>query len=157
MGSWFLRIYKSVVIDRPIISLALVFFLVAFFAIQSQNFKLDASAESIVLENDQDLKYYRASREVYGSDDFLIITYTPPGDLFSTLSLAGLKALRDDLVQLRNVKTILSILDVPLVNSPKVTISELTDKSGVRTLETCLLYTSPSPRDLSTSRMPSSA
>ena len=25
------------------------------------------------------------------------------------------------------------------------------------TLETCLLYTSPSPRDLSTSRMPSSA
>ena len=125
MGSWFLRIYKSVVIDRPIISLALVFFLVAFFAIQSQNFKLDASAESIVLENDQDLKYYRASREVYGSDDFLIITYTPPGDLFSTLSLGGLKALRDDLVQLRNVKTILSILDVPLVNSPKVKISDL--------------------------------
>ena len=27
----------------------------------------------------------------------------------------------------------------------------------MRTLETCLLYTSPSPRDLSTSRMPSSA
>ena len=101
MESWFLRIYKSVVIDRPIISLALVFFLVAFFATQSQNFKLDASAESIVLENDQDLKYYRASREVYGSDDFLIITYTPSSDLFSASSLAGLKALRDDLAQLR--------------------------------------------------------
>ena len=27
----------------------------------------------------------------------------------------------------------------------------------IRTMETCLLYTSPSPRDLSTSRMPSSA
>ena len=136
MESWFLRIYKSVVIDRPVISLALVFFLAAFFSIQIQNFKLDASAESIVLENDQDLKYYRASREVYGSDDFLIITYTPSSDLFSSLSLAGLKALRDDLAQLSNVETILSILDVPLVNSPKVTISELTNEGGVRTLET---------------------
>ena len=28
---------------------------------------------------------------------------------------------------------------------------------GIRNLQTCLLYTSPSPRDLSTSRMPSSA
>jgi len=62
MESWFLRAYKCVVIDRPTISLVLVFFLTAFFSAQLQNFKLDASAESIVLENDQDLKYYRASR-----------------------------------------------------------------------------------------------
>ena len=31
------------------------------------------------------------------------------------------------------------------------------DLLGNRALNTCLLYTSPSPRDLSTSRMPSSA
>lgn len=136
MKSWVLQIYKNVVIDRPVIALGIVFLVMGFFATQSANFKLDASAESIVLENDQDLKYYRASREVYGSDDFLIVTYTPSGDLFSTPSLAGLKSLRDDLAQLPNVKTILSIFDVPLVNSPKVTISELTDEGGVRTLET---------------------
>ena len=65
MESWFLRVYKSGVIDRPAISLALVFCLAVFFSTQIEHFKLDASAESIVLENDQDLKYYRASREVY--------------------------------------------------------------------------------------------
>ena len=135
MESWVLRIYKRTVIDRPAIALGLVFVLVGFFASYGSNFKLDASAESIVLENDQDLKYYRASREVYGSDDFLVITYTPNGDLLSSDSLAGLKALRDDLAHMPHVKTILSILDVPLVNSPKVTFSELTEK-GVRTLET---------------------
>jgi len=136
MESWFLRTYKRAVIDRPIISLGCIFLLVTFFATQSQNFKLDASAESIVLENDQDLKYYRASREIYGSDDFLVVTYTPKGDLLSSKSLAGLQALRDDLANLEHVQTVLSILDVPLVNSPKVTISELTDANGVRTLET---------------------
>ena len=35
-------------------------------------------------------------------------------------------------------------------------VSQDTSKSLV-TVHTCLLYTSPSPRDLSTSRMPSSA
>ena len=38
-------------------------------------------------------------------------------------------------------------------NNPKITLQEgTTDKASI-----CLLYTSPSPRDLSTSRMPSSA
>ena len=33
----------------------------------------------------------------------------------------------------------------------------ITEMDKIGTPETCLLYTSPSPRDLSTSRMPSSA
>ncbi len=136
MESGVLRIYKRAVIDRPAISLGLLVLLVAFFGIHSQNFKLDASDESLVLENDQDLKYYRDSRDVYGSDDFLIVTYTPPGDVFSSESLAGLKALRDDLAKMKKVKTTLSILNAPLVNSPTVTLAELTDENGIRTLET---------------------
>ena len=39
----------------------------------------------------------------------------------------------------------------------KEKISSALDKLGVDYVEGCLLYTSPSPRDLSTSRMPSSA
>ena len=46
------------------------------------------------------------------------------------------------------------ILVRPIPNAPK-------SKGGIiipdQTIEICLLYTSPSPRDLSTSRMPSSA
>ena len=36
-------------------------------------------------------------------------------------------------------------------------IAEAVAKQGAEIAFTCLLYTSPSPRDLSTSRMPSSA
>ena len=36
-------------------------------------------------------------------------------------------------------------------------IHDVAGKAGVSNVEVCLLYTSPSPRDLSTSRMPSSA
>ena len=136
MKSGFLHYYKKTVIERPIFSLLIFFLMVAFFAYHGQNLKLDASAESIVLKNDPDLRYYRAIRDIYGSDDFLVITYTPFDDLLSQTSLAGLKALRNDLRQLKRVSSVVTILDVPLLNSPKVSISELTDDAEVRTLET---------------------
>lgn len=136
MRSALLNFYKQAVIEHPAISLFVILLAVAFFAVYAPNFKLDASSESIVLENDQDLSYYRATRETYGSDDFLIITYSPHDDLLSESSLAGIKSIRDALKQLPNAQSVLTILDVPLVNSPKVPISDLTSSDEIQTLET---------------------
>ena len=136
MSSFLLRFYQKSVIERPIVSLLFVFLIVVFFSFQAPNFKLDASADSLVLEHDTALEYYRSIREIYGSDDFLVITYTPQEDLLSSSSLATLKALRDDLSQLERVESIFTIIDVPLLKSPKVSISELTDEGGIRTLQT---------------------
>ncbi len=136
MESGFLRYYKKTVIERPAITLVLFLLMVMFFGYHGPDLKLDASAESIVLENDPDLRYYRSMLETYGSDDFVIITYTPSDDLLSPSSLDNLKALRDDLRQFPRVSSVLTILDVPLLNSPKVSIAELTDNAEVRTLET---------------------
>ncbi|MYG41298.1 MAG: MMPL family transporter [Nitrospira sp. SB0677_bin_15] len=120
-------------IDRPVVALGLVFFPVAFFASYVPDFKLDASSESIILEHDEALKYYRASREIYGSDDFLIVVYTPHEDLFVSSSLAHLAKLRDELVRIDSVGSIHSILDVPLVHGTSLT--DLRDGEGIRTLE----------------------
>ncbi len=136
MKSGFIQFYKNTVIERPVISLLVFFLMVAFFGYHGPDLKLDASAESIVLENDPDLRYYRSIREIYGSDDFVVITYTPVDDLLSPTSLSNLKALRDDLRQLQRVSSVMTILDVPLLNSPKLTIAELTNNAEVRTLET---------------------
>ena len=136
MNSLLLRLYRTIVIDRPVVALGLVFFPVAFFASYVPDFKLDASSESIILEHDEALKYYRASREIYGSDDFLIVVYTPHEDLFAPSSLAHLAKLRDELAGIDSVETIHTILDVPLVNSPRVSLTELKDGQGIKTLET---------------------
>ena len=39
----------------------------------------------------------------------------------------------------------------------KLTLAKQLERLGVNTIEACLLYTSPSPRDVEESRMPSSA
>ena len=57
---------------------------------QARHFKLDASADSLVLEHDEALRYYRAITKRYGTDDFLIITYSPIDALWSAASLKTL-------------------------------------------------------------------
>ena len=44
---------------------------------QSKNFELDASADTLLIENDPDLVYLRDVNKRYKSEEFFIITYTP--------------------------------------------------------------------------------
>jgi predicted RND superfamily exporter protein len=99
---------------------------VVFLVLGAKDFRLDASAETLVLENDQDLQYSRLISSRYGQHDFLVLTYSPAGELFSPETLAGLGRLRDDLASLHRVASVLSILDVPLLESPARSIKELT-------------------------------
>jgi uncharacterized protein len=126
--------YRKWVIEKPLASLMMVLLVVAGFSYYIPSFKLDASAESLVLENDNSLQYYRTISKSYGSDDFLIITYAPFKDLMSDAVLADLKSLSDELTVLDRVHSIDSILNVPLLNSPRVEISKL--DTDIRTLET---------------------
>jgi len=106
---------------------------VVFFSYHTPSFRLDASADSLVLENDAALDYYRSIRARYGSDDYLIITYTPNDELFSDAVLQELRTLRDKLKGMERVESVVSLLDVPLIKSPPVTIDDL--KKEVPTLE----------------------
>jgi predicted RND superfamily exporter protein len=134
MSSLLFRLYDKTVLSNPRIFLGVIVLLMVIFGLQVQNFKLDASSDSLVLENDEDLRYYRDISKIYGGDDFLIITYTPAEGLMSDSSLDGLRGLQKDLKQLNRVKSVVSILDVPLLNSPRIKISDL--GSDPRTLET---------------------
>ena len=91
----------------------------------AQNFRLDASSDSLVLENDKSLKYFREVVTKYAGAELLILTYSPKEDLFSDPVLADLSVLREKLLQLEHVASIISILDAPLTQSPPVTLGEL--------------------------------
>jgi predicted RND superfamily exporter protein len=125
--------YDKLVLQHPGPVLILVALLLAFFGYHSSDFRLDASADSLVLEHDAALRYYREARARYGSDDYLIVTYTPAGDLFSEAALSDLRQLRDELAALERVESVVNLLDVPLINSPPLKLSELARES--RTLD----------------------
>ncbi len=124
--------YYRFVLERPLVTLVAAIFVIGFFLLYIDDFELDASADSLVLENDASLKFYRSVREQYGSDDFLIVTYSPQQALFSTAVLADIAALRDELVAIDGVASVVSLLDVPLLESPPTTLVEISRQ--VRTL-----------------------
>jgi len=128
-----LDVFDRLILKRPAITLAVIALVIAFFGYHAPDFRLDASADSLVLENDKALKYYRSIRARYGSDDYLIVTYTPKQDLFSDEVLADLEALRDEIAAMENVESVVSLLDVPLIQSPPVSLDELSE--NVPTLE----------------------
>ena len=81
-----------------------------FLGYKAKDFKLDASAETLILETDVDFKYARLIKSRYGSHDYLLMTYSPKDDLFSDKTLATLKRLRDELKQLEGIRIRLSLL-----------------------------------------------
>jgi len=133
MLSKFIAGYNRLVLKQPLATLIVIASVVVFFLLHIPDFELDASADSLVLENDASLKSYRSIRDQYGSDDFLIVTYSPEQPLFSEAVLADIAQLRDELGQLEQVDNVISMLDVPLVDSPPMTLAEIS--RNVRTLE----------------------
>ncbi|SEA15228.1 hypothetical protein SAMN05660420_01397 [Desulfuromusa kysingii] len=134
MGDKIATYYDRLVLKHPLLTILLVILLVTGVGSFAQNFRLDASADSLLLENDQDLKYFRTINAEYGNTDFLIISYSPKQDLYSAETLNDLRELRNSLLQFERVDAVLSILDVPLIDSPRLSMGDLTN--GIRTLET---------------------
>ena len=121
------RIYDRVILSHPWLWIAFIAVMVAIAGFQARHFKLDASADSLILEHDEALRYYRDIYKRYGSDDFLIITYTPVDALWSTDSFKTLQALKEALLQLERIESVVSILDVPLLNSPRISLKDLAE------------------------------
>lgn len=111
--------------------LGLVITLLGFFAAKLE---IDASAETLMLENDKDLEFSRVITERYRVEDFLVLTFTPKnGDIFAPHSLQTLKKLQDDIVKLPLVDSVTTVLTVPLLQSPAKPVRELLKK--IPTLE----------------------
>ena len=122
----FTQWYTAVVLDRPLLTIVILLLVVGVLGYQSRNFRIDASTETLLLENDQDLRYAREIYKRYGIQDFLLIAFTPQsGDLLDQENLATIAQLRDSLGELEAVESVLTILDVPLLESPPVSFKQL--------------------------------
>ena len=119
------RLYSRLVFGKPVLVIASLLLVVAFFAYHAQNFRLDASADSLLLENDPDLEFSREINLRYGVRDSVIVAYTPNGELFDRDELATLASLREELLDVERVQSVDSILNVPIFgDTPLTGISE---------------------------------
>jgi len=113
----FKKLYKSSIIEKPKFTLLILIILLLSFGYFAKDFQLDASSDTLLLENDPDLKYLREVNTKYGSKDFLVLTYAPKDILLAPETIKNLANLKNDLANLSWVNNVITILDVPLLKN----------------------------------------
>ena len=112
------QIFKFIIAKNKLV-ISLVLLLSVVFGCLSTRLSIDASAETLLLEHDPDLKAYRQIASRYDSPGLLVVAFTPKDDLFLPKNLELIKNLSDELAKNDMVSSITSILNVPLLNSVK--------------------------------------
>ena len=104
----FEKIYKNSIIEKPKFTLLILTLLLLSFGYFAKDFQLDASSDTLLLENDPDLKYLREVNTKFGSKDFLVLTYTPKESLISPDTIRNLTNLKNDLTNFQISKEVRS-------------------------------------------------
>lgn len=128
------RAYRQWVIDKPWLILALIAVLTGWAASVIPRTTLDASADSLLLQGDPSLADFRDVSERYGAAEFLLLTWQPESALLSDESLIPLAAMADELRALPGVLSVVTALDVPLVESPRKSLSDVLGDDPLPTL-----------------------
>ena len=109
--------YQKNIIEKPkLVFLTLIIILILAFY-NSKDFRLDASSETLLLENDPDLKYLNEINNRYGAKEFLVLTYSPKKEMISEESIKNLSELKNDLQNLNWVHNVITLLDIPLLDA----------------------------------------
>lgn len=105
----------ELIIRKPIITLAIVLALVAGLSTYIQYINVDASPDSLLLESDPDLEYYREVHREYGTDEYIIVGYEPNSGLYSPESISFISQLTDQFQKVSGVSNVSSATNVPLL------------------------------------------
>ena len=118
------HLYQNLVLRNPKTIFALLIITVLSFGYYSKDFRLDASSETLLIEGDPDLIYLKEVNERYGSNDFLILTYTPNEGMVTDSSINNLLSLKYKIQSLDWVHNVITLLDVPLLNNSDAPLHE---------------------------------
>ncbi|MGE4660014.1 MAG: hypothetical protein AAEJ16_04480, partial [Arenicellales bacterium] len=119
------RHYNNWVLARPWPLLISLLLLLVFFGWHARDFRLDASADSLLLENDRDLKVFRDLSDRYESKSFLVVALVPDQGLFVPDTLERVDRLAKDFEKVPGIASVVSLLDVPLLAQGEGSLTEL--------------------------------
>jgi uncharacterized protein len=135
LGRLMASAYDCSVLRHPVATLIFCLALVTALGAFAPRFQLDASSDTLVMEHDNALRFYREIRARYESDDFLVATYTPHDGLFTNASLARLAELRDALAAIEQIEAVTTLLDVPILDGLELSLTELPSDTGLLTCD----------------------
>ena len=120
-------LYQNFILKNPKSIFALLLIVLVSFGYFSKDFRLDASSETLLIEGDPDLKYLKELTDRYGSKEFLILTYSPIEKMTSESSINNLLSLKYKIQSLDWVHSVITLLDIPLLDNSDAPLQERLD------------------------------
>ena len=118
------QIYQNLILKNPKTIFTILIISLVSFGFFLKDFRLDASSETLLIEGDPDLQYFQEISDRYGSKEFLVLTYSPNDLMVSDASINNLLSLKYKIQSLNWVHSVITILDVPLLNSSDAPLQE---------------------------------
>jgi predicted RND superfamily exporter protein len=118
------HLYHNSILKNPKSVFVILLILLFSFGYYSKDFRLDASSETLLIEGDPDLKYLKEITERYGSKEFLVLTHTPNDGMVTDSSINNLLSLKYKIQSLDWVHSVITILDIPLLNNSEAPLQE---------------------------------
>ena len=105
----------------------LIFFIIIFIFNYSNidKFKLDASADTLILESDEDYKFFKKISNIFPSKDFLVLAYKSKNGIIDSKYIENISKLKIELQKIEGIDSTFSIIDAPILLSTDVSLSEL--------------------------------
>ena len=118
------HLYQNTVLKNPKSIFVLLLITLLSFGYFSKDFRLDASSETLLIEGDPDLEYLKEITERYGSKEFLVLTYSPNEGMVTESSINNLLSLKYKIQSLAWVHSVITLLDIPLLNNSEAPLQE---------------------------------
>jgi predicted RND superfamily exporter protein len=114
--------YFNSIKDRKFFYSAIILFGIFCSSLGINNFRFDASSETLILDNDVDYQIYEQTNDDFGSSDFLILAIQSSNEIFTLDNLQNLQNLRDKIQVIEGVDSVVSVFDAPILEQPKLSL-----------------------------------
>ena len=118
------NLYENTILKNPKSVFVILLITLLSFGYYSKDFRLDASSETLLIEGDPDLEYLKEITNRYGSKEFLVLTYTPNEGMVTDASINNLLSLKYKIQSLGWVHSVITLLDIPLLNNSDAPLQE---------------------------------
>lgn len=114
--------YFNSIKDRKFFYSAIILLAIFCSSLGINNFRFDASSETLILDNDVDYQIYEQTNDNFGSSDFLILAIQSSNEIFTLDNLQNLQNLRDKIQVIEGVDSVVSVFDAPILEQPKLSL-----------------------------------
>ena len=103
-----------------------------FFLYHSQNFKLDASSDTLILQNDEDFKFFNYYNDIFPTKNFLILAIKSENEIDKEY-IDKISKIKNKLSKIESIDSVFSIIDSPILLSNNIKLNDL--QNNIETIE----------------------